>query len=232
MSTDSNLGWQKFTLFWGALLLALPFALKGSFDFAFPNELLAYRTHGPINLGEDAVVLVSVQNKGRAVLSDIQLAVPAPSLEKGGEVKVARGRPGRFVGWMPTAGDAERATVKERQIFIPISRLAPDEAINVLLIAKRFEAWNVVDVRAQTATTTGLEAEGTIQLADLSLHSFRGEFHEGAPYLLMIILALVAFVVLVSSVYELFFDSDQKKVERLQRQMNAIQEKIDRARFM
>jgi hypothetical protein len=111
-------------------------------------------------------------------------------------------------------------------------RLAPDEAINVLLIAKRFEAWNVVDVRAQTATTTGLEAEGTIQLADLSLHSFRGEFHEGAPYLLMIILALVAFVVLVSSVYELFFDSDQKKVERLQRQMNAIQEKIDRARFM
>lgn len=233
----ASVTWQKIAVIVGVGVIVLPVAIGFLWDVVLPRNYLLYEVRPDVRVGSAMVRELAVVNAGHAIQKDVVLYFPPISIEDENatvSVSTPRRSSSRSVFGADFGSSVPLAEYDQNNGFkIPIGVIPPDEEV---AIALTFSAENgrlssyipSGDFRVESSSVDAVEADGIRRPAyPDDLHSAYVQF---APFLLAIFGGLFVIAMLVSAIYELFFDSPQKKMARLWRQMDQLQSEIEKAR--
>ncbi|WP_162615847.1 P-loop NTPase family protein [Solilutibacter oculi] len=237
MSTESSssVTWQKLAVIIAILTLALPVFARFAFRVVFPDNYLLYETTSVIKTERSQVGAVIVINGGTAAQKEVALYLPSGAADaKSTFVEISAPRRSSLRSLFEADPSTPLSKFSQGTGFkIPLGTIEKDEEVRVTL--KTIQPGDLPtsslllsEVRAESAAMTAIEADGLR----------RPEFHEDwhtfymdvSPYLLALVLAVICLGVLVSFIHDVFFDTPRKKMARLWRQMDQLQEQIDKDR--
>lgn len=235
MSAESTTTWQKIAIIIALLTLALPAAARFGWQLVFPPNYLLYETTHTTKIDETQIASVIVVNAGHATQKDVVLYLPSNSVDTE-HVKIEISSPKRT--HLRSLFEAEPKTPikkysQESGFKVPLGNIAPEEEVRVTLLAASKEdlfltRLSLSDVRVESSSMSAFEADG------LRYPAFGDDRHtiyvQVSPYALAFVLAFLGLILLTGLIHDIFFETPQKKVTRLWRQMDQLQEKIDKER--
>lgn len=211
----------------------VPMVGRYTWGLLFPSDYLLFQEISSIEGKGFSAAGIVITNAGSRRQNSIVLSLPVsfgPEGERWFNVSPAR----RLILPFDNAEVSDALVAKGNRYEISVGTLMPKESVRVTLLAMgntkdEQPTWHFYGLRVQSATTVALEASSTKHPThDLSAADF---YREMAPYVLAAAALFIALAVFVSLLFDLFFDSDEKKVARLWRQMDAIQERIFKERW-
>lgn len=232
MDTNQGPTWQKFGVIAAILIVIVPWVAKEAYGVVFPPYYLIYQLQHPINGDGFAAFAAIITNVGSQAQDGITLTVPSDSYNPD-KAYVDVGTPSKYSfiqSSNPKLGELVHAN--NTGFIIPVGRLMPGETVRVTLITEasgQHPIWllsNAVRVESKQGLAKQTD-DLTFSEADDSLHAV---LWEASPYFVAFILSLLAVFASAGLIYSIAFDSKQKQMARLWKQMDTLQQKIDKER--
>lgn len=233
--TSSAVTWQKIAIIIAILTLALPAAVRFAWKIVFPPNYLLYEVAPSVQVGDIVVGGLVVVNGGGAPQKEVALYLPSRAANpKYVTVEVSSPRRSSLRSLFDAEPNVPLTSFsKESGSRIPLGTIEPDEEVRVTFKATKpdndfSQPLSLRDARVESSAMTAIEADG-IRRPEFheDLHTF---YVDSAPYLLAFLFALIGLAVLINFIHDVFFDTPQKKMTRLWRQMDTLQEQIDKER--
>ena len=236
MSTESTVTWQKMTVIIALLTLALPVAARFGWQLVFPPNYLLYETTHTTKVSNIQTASVIVVNAGNSTQRDVALYLPSDSTDaKITSIEVSSPRRSNLRSLFEAEPQTPIAKYSQESGFkIPMGNIAPEEEVRVTLTAtsKTDEflptRLSLSEARVESSSMSGIEADG------VRYPAFSDDPHtmyvQLSPYLLAAFSTLFGLIMLISLLHDIFFNTPQKQMTRLWRQMDDLQEKIDKER--
>lgn len=236
MSTESPITWQKIAIIVAILSVALPTVAKFYLNMVFPENYLLYEKTHTTKTEEIQTASIIVYNAGRGIQKDVFLYIPSDVTEyENTSVEVSNPyRSGLRSIYDAPSPDPLEKFFKERGSKIPLGNIKPEEEVLVTLrvIPKPDDPYtprlSLSDVQVESSSMSAIEADG------IKYPRFHEDAHSlymsAAPFFLALTLALLGLALFIAMIFDIFFDTPQKKMSRLWRQMDELQEKIDKER--
>lgn len=232
---SSTITWQKIAIIVAVLTLALPAAVRFAWNVVFPPDYLLYEVIPSIQANDILVGGVVVVNGGRSPQKEVALYLPS-SAARPENVTVEISAPRSSS--LRSLFDADPNTPltkfsQESGSRIPLGTIDPEQEVRITFKATKpdgvfSQSLTLRDARVESSTMTAIEADGIRRPRfHEDAHTF---YHDFAPYLLAFLIALIGLAILISFIHDVFFDTPQRKMSRLWRQMDTLQEQIDKER--
>jgi len=230
--TTPDVTWQKIAVLITVLIVAAPFVGRFAWHILFPTNRLLYTINEPIEGEGVAAVSIEIVNDGQTTQNGIVVSIPKSWNPDEAYLDIST--PRRLS--LPSADGKPSKLIKlqEKGYVIPVGSLRQNEKIRISLIAISSKegnkpSWGMYETRVESATTLGLEADGSREPEfEDSLH---GMYFQAAPYLLAVMLSFIGFMAAFGFIFDTFFDTKEKKITRLWKQMNLLQEQIEKERW-
>jgi hypothetical protein len=237
MSRDatSNITWQKVAVLTAVISIAFPVVARFAWEVVFPPDFLLYEITPTISVGDYRVGALVITNAGRAVQNNIAVYIPARSIDPESTTVELSGprRASWSYLWSLEPDTPIEAYIDGESVSFSVGTLAPGEEVRITFVEERnglsFSAGlGIRDARVESSSAFGKQADGIrYPEHDNSLHSF---YFGLAPYLLAFILSLIFIGIVAAIIFESLFDTPRKKMTRLWREMDNLQEIIDKER--
>ena len=236
MSTENSTTWQKVTIIIALLTLALPTAARFGWHLVFPPNYLLFETSHTTKIGATQSASVIVVNAGNETQRDVALYIPSDATDaKNTKIEISSPRRSNLRSLFEAEPQTAIAKYSQESGFkVPLGNIAPEEEVRVTFIATSGKEdliptrLTLSDARVESSSMSAIEADGVRYPAyGDDLHSM---YVQVAPYILAIFLALFGLIMLISLLHDIFFETPQKQMTRLWRQMDQLQEKIDKER--
>jgi hypothetical protein len=236
MSSETTATWQKVAVIIAVLTVALPTVSRFLWRVVFPPDYLLYETtHTTRGEGIQSASIV-VTNAGLDVQRDVALYLSLDSANASvTRVEVSSPRRSGLRSLFNADPKVPLSTFAHDAGFkVPLGNIGPEEEVRVTLILvandeDRFTpTLSLSDARVESASMSAIEADGhrRPQFGD-DAHSV---YVQLAPYVLAMLLAVIGLMIFLSIIFDVFFDTPQQKMTRLWRQMDQLQEQIDKER--
>ena len=235
MTKEHPATWQKVAIIIAVLTFTLPAGARFAWQVIFPANYLLYETTHTTRTDAIQTATAIVTNDGSATQRDVAIYLPVEAMDPA-QVKVEVSSP-RTAGLrsifeaqakVPLQKYAEDTGSK-----IPLGNIAPGQEVRVTFVATAdpdsyLRSLSLSDMRVESSTSSAIEADGVRR------PSFNEDWHtsymQAAPYILAFLLGILGLFLIVGLIYDIFFETPQKKMARLWRQMDTLQEKIDKER--
>lgn len=236
MSTEIPVTWQKVTIIIALLTLALPTAARFGWQLVFPPDYLLYETSHTTKVGNNQAASVIVVNAGNTTQRDVALYLPSDSTDpKQTKIEISSPRSSNIRSLFEAEPEISFEKFSQESGFkIPLGNIAPEQEVRVTLFATAKKEdliptrLSLSDARVESSSMSAIEADGVRYPAySDDLHTM---YDKTSPYILAIVLALFGLIMLISLLHDIFFETPQKQMTRLWRQMDLLQEKIDKER--
>lgn len=237
MSTDSaghQVTWQKIAVVASILFVAVPFAADALWSIFYPDDYLLYEVRQRVAFDGRTTQLLVINNAGRktqknvAVILDASKAYTQRTL-----VDVSTPKRIFLSGYSAAEPDVPLSDFsRAASVFVPLGNIEPDEQVVVAFGTREQDGIYLSginsDVRVESSTTVAIKADGIRRPS--TAHDAHSGYVELAPGILAFIVAIVSAIVIIALVFGIFFDSPEKQMTRLWRQLDDLQEKIDKER--
>ncbi len=236
MSTENSITWQKLAIIIAVLTIVLPALAKFYLNIVFPENYLLYEASHTTKTDKIQTASIIVSNAGRGTQKEVFLYLPSDATEyKNTSIEVSTPKRSglRNIFEAEPSIPLEKFS-KETGAKIPLGNIEPEEEVPITLtsISKSEDPYlkrlTLSDARVESASMLAIEADG------IRYPRFNDDLHSTyismAPFMLAMLLAILGIAILAGMIFDLFFDSPQKKMTRLWRQMDQLQEKIDKER--
>lgn len=236
MTSENTTTWQKVTVIIAVLAVVVPVAARYSWNVVFPANYLLYEATFTTKTTGTQTASVIIMNAGNAVQKNVTIYLPSKATNaKLTTIEISSPQ-------SPSLGyliDAEPKTslakyTEETGAKIPIGNIEPGNEVRATLAETskgddlQIDTLSLSDVRVDSSAASAIKADGVRypSFAD-DVHSM---FLSASPYFLAFMLLLLAVGVVAGFIFSTFFDTPHKQMARLWRQMDALQEKIDKDR--
>jgi len=231
-----GLTWQKVGVIAAILAIILPLLGKGAYLVVFPQYRLVYEVQHPITVPGFSAFAVVITNDGSDREDGVTVVVPpAPFNPAKAYVHVSSPSPYGALGTYPaTSADVVSAT--RDGYSVPVGRLLSGESVRVTFAATTdsgpdavASSWTLVPgVRVYSKQGGATEGDGMgISVSDDSLHAMLWMM---SPYVVALAAAIFLVIIFAGLIFSVAFDSREKQMTRLWKQMDLLQEKIDKER--
>jgi len=236
MIQESNTTWQKATVIIAVLAVVVPVAVRYAWNVVVPANYLLYETTFTTKTSNVQTASVIVVNAGNAAQKQVTIYLPSTATNpKQTTIEISSPR-NPNLRYLFEAEPKIPLTkyIDDTGSKIPIGNIDPGNEVRVTLAeASQSEnlgihALSLSDARVNSSAASGIKADG-IRYPDLAddIHSI---FLSASPYFLALLLAIFILFTVIGIIFTAFFDSPYKQMSRLWRQMDTLQEKIDKNR--
>jgi len=232
MDNGQGLTWQKVGTVIAIFIVVIPWLTREAYRIVFPLDRLMYDVQEPINAKGFSAFSVVISNAGSRPQDAITITIPSASYNPE-EAYIRKTTPAVYGAFGPNnlrPGDLIHAA--SSGYTVSVGRLLPDESVRVSFVSLSqddIHTWTVPYNLRVDSRQGGVQKGAGIAIAedDGSAH---GMLWTGAPYL--VALAVPFFLILMFSgvIFSIVFDSSEKQMTRLWKQMDLLQEKIDKER--
>lgn len=232
--TTSTVTWQKIAVLAAIVVVVLPVVAGFAWKVIFPKNYLLYNDSPIITAANIDIGAVTVINAGSATQTNITFYLPTQYIDPK-HTFIAISTPSRSLGYAFSADPESPLTQfkSSNGIQINLGTIQPDEKIRLTFKQVKpngvfLSQLSFLGLHIESAQTVAIEADGTPRPAFAEdIHSL---YMDAAPYFLALIASILALFIAVAVIYEAFFDTTQSKMTRLWKQMDILQEKIDKER--
>ena len=233
--TSSSITWQKIAIIVAVVLVAVPAIAGFAWKVVFPQNYLVYATTPIIQTSNSLVGGITITNEGSAVQRDVVLDLTSQNADPKNtfiDISGPSNAPIDFI--LPSEPKTPLSKYSKGEgSEVPIGIINPGEEVLVTLKAVKPSEYfvytlSLLDVHVQSSQMTAIKADG-VRRPELNddLHTF---YMMVAPYFLALVAAMIIVIIGISIVHEAFFDTLERKMTRLWKQMDLLQEKHDKER--
>ncbi len=234
MSLESSLTWQKVTIVIAILGIVIPATSKFVWDVVFPENFLLYETTHTTRGELFQTASIHVNNAGSRAQKEIFVFLPLDAIDhENSLIEITTPKRLRLSNIYDADPDMPLSKFhQDTGLKIPVGNVEPGESVRVTLLSKSTKSYpkrlSLSDVRVESSSMKAIEADG-IRYPEHN-NDWHSSFVEMAPFMLAMLLFFIGIVFFVSIIFETFFDTPQQKMTRLWKQMDELQEKVDKER--
>jgi len=236
-NASANVTWQKVAILATILLVIVPTILRAAWQIVFPSDYLVYRVEGPVIHDEYVAGRVIVYNAGQDIQRGIRASIELPASIDLKKVYVGVGSSERFI-YNSVPNGMKLLDVKDRnKIDIDLEDLKAEESISIAIFSYGkyvnknsflVPSWVSPEITITSNNTKAVEGD-SIPSPEFDT-SARGFYYDIAPYFLAFLVAALSAVIFISILYTLFFDSLESQMAKHWREMDRLQEIMDKER--
>jgi hypothetical protein len=229
MADGQNLTLTKLTIIVPILVVAIPSCALFFYEAVFPKNYLLYDIQWPVQTEDLDAIAIIVTNAGREAQDEVKITLPQDSA--GADVKMFVSDASRYRSMLSEARPTE--FVQGASTYqVNIGRISAGESVALLAAAKRTTScchWILFpEPKVESKQSVGLKADG-IRYPE-NEDTFGGVLRAISVFVFPFLMATFVVVVITGFIFEAFFDTPERKIARLWRQMDKIQEEADKAR--
>lgn len=234
MSLESSLTWQKVTIVIAILSIVIPATSKFVWDVVFPENFLLYETTHTTRGDKFQTASIHVSNAGNRVQKEIFVFLPLDAIDyENSFIEITTPQSFRLSNIYEAVPDVPLSKFhQDTGIKIPVGNMESGENVRVTLLSKSTKSYpkrlSLSDVRVESYSMKAIEADGTRYPEHNN--DWHSSFVEMSPFMLAMLIFFFGIVFFVTIIFEVFFDTPQQKMTRLWRQMDELQEKVDKER--
>jgi hypothetical protein len=230
---SSSQHWQKVAVIVSVMLFAVPAGAVRAWRALYPEHLLVVEAAETAPFSGVATASITIHNQGTQREENVMLSVEADSIE-GDALLAAVSDATSFNVYSADTMYEHWKVAPNGHAQVRIGRILPGESIRVSLVGVGRKLTESVQLdpsfgepKVTSDLATGVEASSDPLPGSLSL---RSAYFEMSPYAFAFVVGLFVVMIGVGIIYELFFSTPQKQMAALWRQMDLLQEKIDKER--
>jgi len=227
------MNWNKAAVITTVLIVLIPATGRFAWQVIFPPDYLLYYVTPAIVAYDSTAQAIITTNAGSQPQEDVTLYLPSGSLDPE-NTKIEITSPKQYGSYFRAEPDISINDVTHKGGYkIPLGRLNPGEEVRFAVASKDVTGYRsytlpISDVRIESSATVAKEADGTPYPDHPDdLHNI---YISASPYIFALFASIIALIMLIGLLYDIFFDSHKKQMTRLWRQMDDLQEKIDKER--
>lgn len=231
--TSSSVTWQKIAIISAIAVVVLPVLATYAWKTLFPPNYLVFHATPIVQTKGALTGGLLVTNEGYATQHNVAVYLTSRDVDPEHafvDVTAPESTISDFI--LPSKPNIPLTKyAKGNGARIPVGAINPGEQVLVTLASLDAGKYTVntlslLEVHVQSSEMTALKADGVRRPEfDNSLHAF---YMMAAPYFLAFIILVLGIVFIVSIIHEAFFDNYQRKMSRMWRQMDTLQEKYDK----
>jgi len=236
MISDNTTTWQKVTVIIAVLAVVAPFSARYAWNVVFPANYLLYEATFTTKTNNTQTASVIIRNAGGAVQKNVTVYLPSKATNpKFTTIEISSPQsPG-----IEYLVDSEPKIplvkyTEETGAKIPVGNIEPGNGVRVTLAEAskgddlQTNSLSLSDVRVDSSAAPAIKADG------IRYPSFADDIHSiflsASPYFLAFILLILTAGTVAGFIFSMLFDTPHKQMARLWRQMDTLQEKIDKDR--
>lgn len=236
MILENTTTWQKVTVIIAVLAVVVPFVARYAWGVVFPANYLLYETTFTTKTPGTQTASIIIRNDGGAIQKNVTIYLPSKAADpKRTTIDISSPQNPSLEYLIDAEPKIQLSRyTEETGAKIPVGDIGPGNGVRVTLAETskgddlQMAALSLSDVRVDSSAAPAVKADG------VRYPSFADDAHSVflsvSPYLLAFILLLVVVGMVGGLIFSTFFDTPHKQMSRLWRQMDTLQEKIDKER--